>query len=148
MIIAQDAHAPIQGVFSLRIYRRGKLIEEYRDHNLIVDSAKTVLANLVAGVGSGNAIITIGFGTNASGPSSSDTALTGAYLKTIQSYRFPSAGQIEFSWELLASEASGLSISEFGLVCVDGSLFARKTRRQPIQKDTDISLEGTWLIIF
>lgn len=148
MMELRDDNGAMRGLFSLRVYRRGELIEEYEDHNLIVAGAKTALAALIAGSGSGRTIAKIGFGTNGSGPATSDTGLTGAYTKAIASYSFPAAGQVQFAWELLVSEATGLAISEFGLICADGSLFARKTRRQALQKDSDISLEGKWLIIF
>jgi hypothetical protein len=45
-------------------------------------------------------------------------------------------------------EANGKAIMEFGLICTDGTLFARKNRAKAIEKDSDISLEGKWRIIF
>jgi hypothetical protein len=37
---------------------------------------------------------------------------------------------------------------EFGLLCADGTLFARRTRTKPINKESDISLSGSWTIIY
>jgi hypothetical protein len=40
-----------------------------------------------------------------------------------------------------------LKIIEFGLLCEDGTLWARKIREEAIPKEADISLEGEWIII-
>jgi hypothetical protein len=44
---------PIRGCFAMRVFRRGTLIEEYRDHNLIVTGAQNAAARLLAGEGMG-----------------------------------------------------------------------------------------------
>jgi len=41
-----------------------------------------------------------------------------------------------------------MAINEFGLLTSDGTLFARKNRNTPINKDSDIALEGQWIIYF
>lgn len=137
----------LRGVFLLRVYRKGKLVEEYRDDNLIVNAAKVALARLIAGEGAGKVVSTIGFGTNGDGPHPGDTALTNAFVKAIASHDYPAPGQVRFNWNLSVTEANGKDIAEFALGCSDGSLFARKTRR-PISKDADLALDGSWTIIF
>lgn len=56
----------IKGIFEMKIYKAGKLIEEYKDTNMIMNVAKEALAKLIGGDGSGKVITKIGFGTNGS----------------------------------------------------------------------------------
>jgi hypothetical protein len=132
----------------MRAFRRGTLIETYQDRNLIVNGARAALAALIAGEGSGKTVSGIAFGTNAAVPAPDDTGITGAFTKTLDGFVFPAPGRAEFRWSLASAEANGLAISEFGLLCADGTLFARKNRAAPIYKDSDITLEGQWLITF
>jgi hypothetical protein len=55
---------------------------------------------------------------------------------------------VQVNWKLLVSEANGKAIREFGLLTEDGTLFARRIRANPIYKESDISIEGEWIIIF
>lgn len=142
-----DKHS-LRGVFRLRVYKNGSLIQEYADNNLIVNAAKVSLANLLSGDGGSKIVTKIGFGTSGTAPASSDTALTNPYIKAVVGHSYPAIGQVEFSWNLLTSEANGLQIKEFGLISDDGTLFARKVRTEAIPKADDISIEGQWLIIF
>ena len=137
----------LKGIFEIKIYQKGRLIEEYRDENMIMNVAKEALAKLIGGDGSGKTITKIGFGTNGNGPSPDDTSLTNAYIKNITSKSYPQINQVRFNFTLATSEANGKSIREFGLICSDNTLFARKTRGV-IEKSDDISLEGSWTIIF
>ena len=44
-----DKTAPLRGVFSMRVIdRSGKVIREYSDHNMIVNTAREALARLVS----------------------------------------------------------------------------------------------------
>jgi hypothetical protein len=138
----------MRGEFRLWIYRRGILIEEYEDHNLIVNGARTIMAHLVAGDGSGKPINRIAFGTNGAAPSPSNTVITSPFTKAVTGFSYPAAGQVQINWNLLVGEANGKGIMEFGLLCSDGTLFARKNRAKAIEKDSDISLEGQWIITF
>jgi hypothetical protein len=137
----------VKGMFELRVFRDGQVIEEYSDENMIVNAAKDALARLIGGDGTGKTITGIGFGTNGSGPTPADTALTGAFIKTLSGRSYPQTGQVRFTWSLATTEANGMSVREFGLICSDNTIFARKTRGA-IEKANDISLEGSWTIIF
>lgn len=137
----------IKGIFEMKIYKAGKLIEEYKDTNMIMNVAKEALAKLIGGDGSGKVITKIGFGTNGSGPTPNDTELTNAYIKNLSGHSYPQANHISFAWTLLTTEANGKQIREIGLICSDNTLFARKTRGV-IEKSDDISFEGSWTIIF
>jgi hypothetical protein len=54
------------------------------------------------------------------------------------------------------TEANGMAILEFGLMSDDGTLFSRRIREdengtpvnKPINKESDISIIGQWIIIF
>jgi hypothetical protein len=132
----------------MKVYQRGKLIEEYEEHNLIVDGARSSMASLIAGDVEGKSIATIAFGVNGTPPTLDNTEITSAFSKAITGFSYPTPGQVEFAWNLSVSEANGMAIIEFGLRSEDGTLFARKTRENPIHKADDISIEGQWLIIF
>lgn len=137
---------PMYGCFKMRIYQKGKLIETYEDKNLIVDGAREAAAKLIAGEGEEKHIAKIAFGTNGNIPTPSDTAITDPFVKELAGVSYPVLGRSEFSWKLFASEANGKQISEFGLLCEDGTLWARKVRDEAIPKGPDIALEGEWII--
>lgn len=143
----EDAAAGPRGTLHVRIFRRGELIDEFEEHNLILAAARDAHARLIGGAGSGKTIARIGFGTAGGGPSPDDTTLTGAYEKAVDGVSYPAAGQAVFGWSLATSEANGKAIREFGLICSDGTLYSRKVRGV-IEKESDISLSGTWTIIF
>jgi hypothetical protein len=142
----------LRGVFKMNVYRNEgeerKLIETFEDNNLIVDLARTTMAHLIAGDVTNRSMKSISFGTNGSSPAVGDTDITNPYTKNLGSITYPAMGQVTFSWSLTTSEANGLAIMEFGMLTNDGKLFCRRTRSTPINKQSDISLEGTWTIIF
>lgn len=137
----------MRGTLRLKVRKNGVVIEEYEDSNMIMNVAKDAMAHLIGGAGSGKTITKIGFGTNGNGPSPGDTGLTSSYSKNVASVSYPATGQAQFNWLLTTTEANGMSIKEFGLICGDTTLFARKTRGA-IEKQDDISLDGSWTIIF
>lgn len=137
----------MRGDFRLRIYRNGMLVGEQHDPNMIMNVAKDAMARLIGGDGAGKDIASIGFGTNGIGPNPDDTGLTNSYSRPVTGVTYPSTGQAAFAWTLGTSEANGKAIAELGLICSDGTLFARKVRGV-INKDADLSLEGIWTIIF
>ena len=128
--------------------KSGVVIEEYQDHNLVVNGAFFQMARLLAGNVTGRSIAKIGFGTGGDDPAVTDTALTGQYLRNITGCEYPANGEVQFNWLLPVNEGNGMHIIEFGLFSADGTLFARKTREEAIPKAADISLEGSWKIIF
>lgn len=138
---------PPRGEFVLSIRRNGVEVESYADRNMIMSSARDALARLLGGDGSGKMITHIGVGTDGNGPEPGDTALTSAYKKRLSGHSYPSTGRVAFSFTIGKAEANGKKIREFGLLCSDGTLFARKTRGV-IEKADDIEIVGTWTIIF
>lgn len=135
------------GTLDIRVYQRGELIDQWRDQNLIVSGARDMLARLIAGDGAGESVEKIGFGSGSAPASPDDTALTGAYTRNLTGHDYPEPGQVRFKFTLATSEANGIGIREFGLITAAGNLFSRKVRGL-IEKNDDISFEGSWTIIF
>lgn len=139
-----------KGTFNLRVYdKNDNLIEEYTEQNLIVSAGKQALSKLIGGGDPGydKKVTKISFGTDGTAPSSGDTAITSPYTKAIGSVTYPDATSVQFEWSLATTEANGKAIQEFGLLCIDNTLFARRTRAV-INKTSDLRLDGTWKIQF
>jgi len=140
--------AALRGHFRLDIRRAdGSLVESIDEPNMIVNAAKDQLARLVGGNGANRHVTHIGFGTGTNAASPNDASLTAAFWKPVTSVSYPATGQVAFAWSLSTAEGNGLAITEFGLRCADGTLFARKVRAA-IHKSDDLALTGTWTIIF
>jgi hypothetical protein len=139
---------PMRGIFTMKVYEDGKLIEEYTDTNLIVNGARVHAAHLFAGDVSGMSIAQIAFGTNGTVPTDADASITNQFAKPVSGFEYPAMGQVQVNWELLVTEDNGQAIMEFGLLAADGTLLARKVRNAPIHKESDISIEGHWTIVF
>lgn len=137
----------LRGELSITLHRAGQPPQTITDHNMIMTAAKSALARLIAGQGSGKNINRIAFGTNGVGPTPNDQTISGAYTKAVTAITFPAEGQARFAFTLGESEANGLNIRELGLLCADGTLFARKVRGL-IEKTSDLSITGSWTIIF
>jgi hypothetical protein len=137
-----------QGVFELIVRRRGIVIERWIDKNLVVDKSKLCLSRLLGGSVTGRSVTQIAFGTNGTAPAAGNTSITSPFIKALGSPTYPSESQVTFPFSLLASEANGMAIFEFGLLATDGTLFARKVRGAALNKDSDISVTGSWTIQF
>jgi hypothetical protein len=138
----------LHGKFYLRVYRKCVLVEEWGDPNMIVNAARHLMARLISEGAENLFINRIAFGTNGSIPEASDTLITNQFVKSLSGHSFPKTGDVQFDWLLKDTENNGMAISEFGLLTADGTLFARKVRTYPINKESDISLEGHWIISF
>ena len=138
-----------RGMFLLRVYKQGLLIETYEDHNLIVNWTRDAFARLLSGSfdGADLEITHIAVGTNGTPPVGANTDITDPYLKPVV-VTHPAPGKAKIHWTLGYNECQGMAIHEFGLITVNGSLFARKTRESPLHKAGDISIDGEWLIEF
>ena len=144
----------LRGIFRFNVYRHAggekELIEAFEDENLIVNLAREQMARLIAGdAGMDNRVIKqISFGVNGADADFGDTDITNPFTKNLNGFEFPSPGQVRFGWGLSVTEANGKAVREFGLLTADGKLFARRVRASAINKEPDISLEGTWTIVF
>jgi hypothetical protein len=139
---------PLRGIFEMKVYQHGVLIETYRDDNLIVNGARNQAARLFGGDIVGRSIAKIALGTNGTTPQDTDTQITNQFTKLVDGFEYPAVGQVQTNWELLVSEDNGQAIMEFGLLAEDGTLLCRKVRNNPIYKESDISIEGHWTWIF
>jgi hypothetical protein len=141
---------PMKGILSYTVFKNGVPIETARDENLILNGARDLMARLIAGEFTGRNITKIGLGVSGKAPEFTDETLSGSFEKILDGYTFPSIGQIQFDWSLTTSEANGMAILEFGLIAENGTLFSRRIREngKPINKESDISITGQWIIIF
>ncbi|MGL5294987.1 MAG: hypothetical protein ACRC9V_14725 [Aeromonas sp.] len=137
----------LRGELSITLHRAGQEPQTITEHNMIMASAKSALARLIAGQGANKFINRIALGANGAGPTPSDQGISEAYTKAVSGVTFPTEGQVRFAFTLSESEANGLNIRELGLLCADGALFARKVRGL-IEKTSDLSITGSWTIIF
>lgn len=138
-----------RGELYYEVRRAGKLIEVVRERNLIVDNSKTIHAKLLGGTSLNQTVTQFGVGTSGTAPVGGNTALTAPFLKAIDgSPTFPATGQVQFAFSLATTEANGLAIMEFGLLTANNTLYARRVRATALNKASDISLAGLWLITF
>ncbi len=138
----------IKGEIHLKVFQHGKIVDEYRVKNLVVDGGKDAIARLVSNDDPMKYINKIGFGEGNSTPVSSDVSLTNQFLKSFGSVSYPAVNQLQVNWTCTTLECNGMTIREFGLFCSDGTLFARRLALSPIVKNNTISLSGTWTLIF
>jgi hypothetical protein len=139
----------LKGIFVLQIIcaHTGAILEEYEDRNLVVNTGRTAVMLLLGSAASTKQLTKLSVGTNGTAPNGSDTAITGAFTKALGAVSYPTISSVSFDWTLGAGEANGIAIREFGLLCSDNTLFARKTR-ELINKNSDIILNGKWTISF
>jgi len=147
---------PMRGILNYQVFKNGVLIEEVKGQNLILNGARNQMARLIAGDFNNRHITKIAVGVNGTLPVVTNEAISGAFVKDLDGYSFPAMGQVQFDWSLGTGEANGMAIIEFGLMSADGTLFSRRIREdengnpinRPINKESDISIIGQWIIIF
>lgn len=136
------------GHFRLEVRRRGELIDVFEEKNLIVDGSKQTHARLIGGDVANRSVTQISFGTSLTAPVAGNTTITAPFTKAVDSVTYPAANQVRFLFSLDTGEANGKAIGEFGLLTAGGVLYARKTRTAALNKESDITLSGTWTITF
>lgn len=136
-----------RGELEISVLKNGIEIERYRQTNMIMNSARDALARLIGGSGAGKVVTRIGIGTNGDGPHPEDEELTEPYIKNVSGVSYPASGEVAFAFSVGRGEANGKKVREFGLICSDGALFARRTRGV-IEKEDDIEINGNWIIKF
>jgi len=143
-----EIYPHISGILRYTVFKNGVPIETVEDKNLIVNGARIQMAHLAAGDFTGRNIKKIAFGTNGTAPALNDTQITNAFEKNVLGFSYPENGQVQIDWNLLVTENNGMAIFEFGLLTENGVLYSRRTRERPLNKEADISLEGSWTLIF
>lgn len=148
MIRLSDFSKAPSGLFVLDIFRNGELIEHFEENNLIVDNSKQMHAKLLGGSVVNQSVTQFGVGTGGVAPVAGNTVLTSAFIKAIDSVTYPLTNQVQFAFSLGTTEANGKAILEFGLFTPTSVLYARKTRATALNKESDLTFSGTWLITF
>jgi hypothetical protein len=140
----------LTGYFQAWIYKDGVLIEKILEKNHIVNGTYLQLGHLVGGDVGGRSINRIAFGTNGTPPVNADQEITNQFAKPVTGYTVPDdiIGLVQIHWNLGINDNNGMSIMELGLLTQDDTLFCRKTRNKPLNKEDDISMEGTWTFAF
>lgn len=137
-----------QGRVTVRAYNAdGALVGIERGANLVVTSGREACA-ILAGSGDTDKIVTLmHFGTSDTATNMSDTAITAPFPKAFDGVTYPVAGKVRYIGSLETSENNGVTVKEVGLVCTDGTLFARYVIGS-IAKTSAIRLEVTWDVTF
>jgi hypothetical protein len=95
--------------------------------NVIVNNCRVQESRLIAGDGLATRYISqIGFGTDGTAESASDTALTAPVAVAVGTVSYPSGSSVKFEATLPSGTGNGTTFQEMGLLCVDNSLAARK----------------------
>lgn len=136
------------GRLVLNVFRGSELVEVFDEQNLIVVGSKQTHARLLGGDTANRPVTKFGVGTNGTAPAEGNTALTGPFVKAIDSVEYPASNQVKFNFSLTSAEANGMAILEFGLLTGGDVLYARKVREAALNKDSDISISGSWTITF
>jgi hypothetical protein len=138
-----------RGYLGIKVFSHGRMIRAFSLKNQVVTAGKEAIARLLAGE-PGYAITHIGVGTSGDATTQDMTALTNQVVVPIQSITFPQRGEVQFRWLLPSSTGNDMDIKEFGLIYQpienSYSLFSRLTISPAISKNSDISLQGTWLV--
>ncbi len=137
----------VKGRFCMNVIdvKTGEVIDRYIGKNLVVNSGMLNVCHLLGGDAAGHNLTTIKVGTNPTAPALTDTAITGAFSKAIDSVAYVGNNIVQFIYSIAGSEANGITIQEAGLFNSAGVMFARKTR-SAIVKTSAIALEGVWEI--
>ena len=141
--MATDKIGFIKGVLSLQFFEKGALIREEKANNLIVTGGYNALLSALKG-DADKYIHKVQMGTRGTAPVAGDTAITGAIDITIIS-KTVVGSKLVITFEIGSSLGNGTTISEFGLICNDGTLFSRKAWA-PFTKISDLTINGTWEI--
>lgn len=152
-LVFEDAPQKVKGEFHIEVRRKGKTVDEFHDHNLVVETGRVRLAELATGL-SQKHITQIGVGSGSDIEDETDTEL-------VEQQLFPLMGvsvdgrDAKFEFIIGAEDANGLGITEFGLFCADDTMFSHRVRRDEdtmkvgtIDKMEDIEIRGYWILHF
>jgi hypothetical protein len=134
------------GAVTLRGFDADGLLWTWNAYNLVVNGGRQAISRLLGNQPTGKNIDRFAVGSNGSGAVLTDVAITDQFAKAVSGISFPGNG-VQFAFSLELSEANGLTIREFALLCADNTVFSRIVRA-PIIKDNTVRIEGTWTINF
>jgi hypothetical protein len=160
-----DESCPVSGQLFYIVRRRGEIVEESNERNMVMTLGRVAIARLFKGSQGGYGF-SVGVGENGDPPNPDQTALLNPALVVASPVEFAQAvvddgittwvscpiptPSLRFNFFFDSLAANGLSIREFGLLTYDHVLFARRVRTsgKPIEKDRDLTIEGFWIIRF
>ena len=150
----------IKGFVDIVVKDNGVVVQEINRCNLVVTQGRVEECHIIAGDDTANRVITylaVGEGGwtvdefTPVPPSMSDVALEDEYpsegRKAITSHSYPISTTVEFYTILTETECNTAHLTEAGLFCLNGSLFARITY-EVIPKTATRTVEYYWRIIF
>ena len=141
-----DMAKPCKGEFHIDVFKDGRCVDSYGDHNLVVESGRIRLAELAAGKSSAY-ITQIGIGEGSTTEKDTDTALENQMLFPLNDASVTDRdARVDFSID--NTQGNGLKIHEFGLFCADGTMFSHRVRKGAIEKENDITIKGYWILHF
>jgi hypothetical protein len=113
-----------KGRVHTRAFRRGRLLWECERDNLFVNAGKPELANLLGNLGTGQFVGAVGWGSNGTAASLTDTALTNPSY-----YRAPASASVAGTTLTIGltigtsdPAAAGMTIQELGLFANTGAV--------------------------
>lgn len=149
----EDTQKTCRGEFFIEVWKNGKPMEDFHNHNLVVNVGRERLARLAAGL-SQKHITQIGVGTGTEIETETDTVLKDQQLFPLSNISVDGR-DAKFEFVIGENEANGMAITEFGLFCADDSMFSHRVRRDEdsgkigvIDKMDDMELRGYWLLHF
>lgn len=123
----------------------GRVVKRHSGKNLVVNTGREAIALLVGAANTAKQVVTFGAGEDGAPATLSDTALASAYTNTIAGVTYPAINQLQFTAQLGSTEANGKNIEEIGLICSDGTLFARYVNIS-VAKTSSLVIDVTWTI--
>lgn len=141
-----DMAKPCKGEFHIDVFKDGRCVDSYGDHNLVVESGRIRLAELAAGKSSAY-ITQIGIGEGSTTEKDTDTALENQMLFPLNDASVTDR-DARFDFSIDNTQGNGLKIHEFGLFCADGTMFSHRVRKGVIEKENDITIKGYWILHF
>lgn len=145
-MVLEDTQQSCKGEFHIDIFKGGRRVESFGDHNLVVEAGRVRLAELAAGVSTAY-ITQIGVGEGDEAETDADTALTNQALFPLDKASV-TGRDARFDFSIDNTQGNGLKIHEFGLFCSDGTMFSHRVRKGVIEKAEDISIKGYWILHF
>jgi len=135
----------LKGKVVIEILKDGKIVDRIEVNNLVVQNARTVICQLLAGANQANNTVTkLALGTGNTEPSITDTRLANEVARVpIINYAFPSYNTVEFEAYVDQDTANGNVIQEFGLF-TEGGIMVARVLVSPITKDSTFAFYVRW----
>ncbi len=141
-----------EGKVVIKIVKNRKVIDGREERNLVVNGARTVICQLLAGINqAANTVTKIAIGTGNTAPDLTNTALEAEVARVpVINYRFPDLNTVEFEALVDQNTANNKTISELGLFTAGDAttpeVMIARVVVSPINKDASTSLVILWRI--